>query len=135
MTNDQATLEAEAPAALPIGEGIELTIVMPCLNEAETLATCIQKARLGLEKAGVRGEVLVADNGSTDGSVKIAEQEGARVVNVKDKGYRRQVSRRLRSRHGLPIAWWRRNDLAWGHAMEKPLDRQSKLVLHWPAFF
>src|SRR5215831_583739 len=68
-------------------EIIDLTIVMPCLNEAETLSTCIQKARLGLERAGVKGEVLVADNGSTDGSIDIAEKGGARVVRVKEKGY------------------------------------------------
>ena len=66
---------------------VELTIVMPCLNEAETLAACIQKARLGLEQAGVRGEILIADNGSTDGSVAIAEELGARVVPVREKGY------------------------------------------------
>jgi hypothetical protein len=72
----------ESPAA-----PLELTIVMPCLNEAETLAACIQKARLGLERAGVRGEILVADNGSTDGSVALAEKLGARVVHVKEKGY------------------------------------------------
>ncbi|HNR72452.1 MAG TPA: glycosyltransferase family 2 protein [Verrucomicrobiota bacterium] len=60
---------------------------MPCLNEAETLAACIQKARQGLERAGVRGEILVADNGSTDGSVALAEKLGARVVHVKEKGY------------------------------------------------
>lgn len=66
---------------------IELTIVMPCLNEAETLAACVQKARLGLERAGLRGEVLVADNGSTDGSIALAEKLGARVVHVKEKGY------------------------------------------------
>ena len=65
----------------------ELTILMPCLNEAETLAACIAKARAGLERAGLRGEVLVADNGSTDGSVTIAEKAGARVVAVKEKGY------------------------------------------------
>jgi glycosyltransferase involved in cell wall biosynthesis len=65
----------------------ELTIVMPCLNEAETLARCIEKARLGLQQAGVRGEILVADNGSTDGSREIAREHGARVVNVKEKGY------------------------------------------------
>ena len=68
-------------------EPIELTILMPCLNEAETLASCIQKARAGLERAGVRGEVLVVDNGSTDGSVAIAEKLGARVVHVREKGY------------------------------------------------
>jgi hypothetical protein len=60
---------------------------MPCLNEADTLATCIRKAKLGLERTGVRGEILVADNGSTDGSVEIAKAEGARVVHVKEKGY------------------------------------------------
>ncbi|HEX3800406.1 MAG TPA: glycosyltransferase family 2 protein [Verrucomicrobiae bacterium] len=60
---------------------------MPCLNEADTLATCIQKARLGLERAGVRGEILIADNGSTDGSIEIAERLGARVVRVSEKGY------------------------------------------------
>ena len=54
-------------------DGIELTIVMPCLNEAETLAGCIEKARIGIERSGVRGEILVADNGSKDDSVQIAE--------------------------------------------------------------
>src|SRR6059058_4532299 len=70
-----------------VGEPIELTIVMPCLNEAETLAVCIQKARLGLERARVRGEILIADNGSTDGSIEIAEKAGARVARVTEKGY------------------------------------------------
>ncbi len=70
-----------------MGDDIELTIVMPCLNEAETLATCIRKAQEGLAKAGVRGEVLIADNGSTDGSIEIAEGLGARVERVQAKGY------------------------------------------------
>ena len=65
----------------------ELTILMPCLNEAETLATCVAKARRYLEENGVSGEVLVADNGSTDGSQAIAEAGGARVVAVPSKGY------------------------------------------------
>ncbi|MEA3210447.1 MAG: hypothetical protein QOE70_3504 [Chthoniobacter sp.] len=60
---------------------------MPCLNEAETLAACIAKAKLGLERAGVTGEVVVADNGSTDGSIALAEKHGARVVPVAAKGY------------------------------------------------
>ena len=59
---------------------MELTILMPCLNEAETLARCIEKARLGIQRAGVPGEILIADNGSTDGSPAIAEKLGARVV-------------------------------------------------------
>ena len=60
---------------------------MPCLNEAETLARCIESARRGIQRAGVRGEILIADNGSTDGSPAIAEKSGARVVAVKEKGY------------------------------------------------
>ncbi|HEY0920225.1 glycosyltransferase family 2 protein [Devosia sp.] len=66
---------------------LELTILMPCLNEAETLARCIAKARGFLERTGIAGEVLVADNGSTDGSQAIAEAAGARVVAVAEKGY------------------------------------------------
>lgn len=66
---------------------MEVTILMPCLNEADTLEVCIQKAWKGLEAAGADGEVLVADNGSTDDSVQIAERCGARVVHVAEKGY------------------------------------------------
>ena len=75
------------PEPVPMPEPIQLTIVMPCLNEAETLPACIEKAQAGLEKAGVRGEVVVADNGSRDGSAAIAEKYGARVVHVHEKGY------------------------------------------------
>lgn len=66
---------------------VQLTILMPCLNEAETIAQCIEKARLGIERSGVPGEILIADNGSSDGSQAIAEKLGARVVPVKEKGY------------------------------------------------
>jgi glycosyltransferase involved in cell wall biosynthesis len=66
---------------------LELTILMPCLNEAETLATCIRKARGYLEASGVSGEVVIADNGSTDGSQAIAESLGAVVVPVAQRGY------------------------------------------------
>jgi glycosyltransferase involved in cell wall biosynthesis len=66
---------------------MELTILMPCLNEAETLALCIGKAQAFLKRAGIAGEVLIADNGSTDGSQEIAEALGARVVPVAQKGY------------------------------------------------
>ena len=64
-----------------------LSIIMPCLNEAETLPACVLAAKKGLEAAGVSGEILIADNGSTDGSQEIARQLGARVVNVREKGY------------------------------------------------
>ena len=65
----------------------ELSIVMPCLNEARTLAGCIRKAQLFLKEHGVSGEVIVADNDSTDGSIKIAEKMNARVVTVRTRGY------------------------------------------------
>jgi hypothetical protein len=68
-------------------DGIEVTVVMPCLNEADTLATCIRKARTAMENTGIVGEVLVADNGSSDDSVAIARSAGARVVLVTEKGY------------------------------------------------
>jgi glycosyltransferase involved in cell wall biosynthesis len=68
-------------------DSVDLSIVMPCLNEAETLAPCIEKARLGIERSGVRGEIVIADNGSNDDSVLIAEKLGARVVYVEKKGY------------------------------------------------
>jgi glycosyltransferase involved in cell wall biosynthesis len=70
-----------------MSQSLELTILMPCLNEAETIAQCIAKAKVGLTRAGVPGEILIADNGSTDGSQAIAEKLGARVVTVKEKGY------------------------------------------------
>lgn len=66
---------------------IELSIVMPCLNEAETLAVCINKAQSFFERENISGEVIIADNGSTDGSQKIATDLNARVVNVPQKGY------------------------------------------------
>lgn len=65
----------------------ELTIIMPCLNEADTLGVCIDKALGFLAKYDVDGEVLIADNGSTDGSRQIATRHGARVVKVAHKGY------------------------------------------------
>ena len=66
---------------------VELSVVMPCLNEADTLATCIEKAQHAMAEAGISGEVIVADNGSDDGSVDIARELGARVVPVRAKGY------------------------------------------------
>jgi len=66
---------------------VELTILMPCLNEAETLAACIRKAKRYLRENRIVGEILVADNGSTDGSQALARRNGARVVRVVEKGY------------------------------------------------
>ncbi|MET2012062.1 glycosyltransferase [Microbacterium chocolatum] len=66
---------------------VELTILMPCLNEAETLEVCIRKARGFLERSGINGEVLISDNGSTDGSQALAESLGARVTHAPRRGY------------------------------------------------
>jgi hypothetical protein len=66
---------------------MELTVVMPCLNEAETVATCVRKAVGCLRENGIDGEVVIADNGSTDGSQQLAADAGARVVPVSEKGY------------------------------------------------
>ena len=68
-------------------ENYELTILMPCLNEAETLEICIKKALKSIKDNNIKGEVLIADNGSTDGSQDIAKANGARVINVHIKGY------------------------------------------------
>jgi glycosyltransferase involved in cell wall biosynthesis len=73
--------------AEPSLRAVEVSIVMPCLNEAETLAACIQKAQSAIEKDGLSAEIIVADNGSTDGSQAIAKELGARLIPVERKGY------------------------------------------------
>jgi glycosyltransferase involved in cell wall biosynthesis len=78
----------------------ELTILMPCLNEAETLAVCIAKAQAYLVRSGVVGEVVIADNGSTDGSQSIAEGLGARVVPVAQRGYGAALTAGIAAAHG-----------------------------------
>ena len=78
--------QVAAGSAEAQGDGIELSIVLPCLNEAETVTTCVTKAMRGLAAAGVRGEVIVADNGSTDDSPELAMAAGAEVVSVRWKG-------------------------------------------------
>ena len=82
----------QTPFNLPIDRieqqnAIEVSIIMPCLNEAETLETCIQKAQWFIAENDLAGEVIIADNGSTDGSQAIARRLNARVVNVPAKGY------------------------------------------------
>jgi hypothetical protein len=92
-----AAQRAEAPTRTPRraarataandASPLELTILMPCLNEAETIEVCVKKARGFLEQSGIKGEVLIADNGSTDGSQAMAEALGARVVGIRERGY------------------------------------------------
>jgi glycosyltransferase involved in cell wall biosynthesis len=66
---------------------VEISVVMPCLNEAATVERCVERARRAMEEGGISGEVIVADNGSTDGSREIAVRAGARVVPVTERGY------------------------------------------------
>jgi glycosyltransferase involved in cell wall biosynthesis len=84
-------------------DDIELSIVMPCLNEAETLGTCISKALAYLEGSGIRGEVVIGDNGSTDGSQEIALRCGARVVDVPAKGYGSALMGAIHSARGTYV--------------------------------
>ena len=82
------------------GAELELTILMPCLDEAATLAVCIGKARGYLARSGVAGEVVIADNGSTDGSQAIAEAAGARVIPVAARGYGAALQGGIRAARG-----------------------------------
>jgi hypothetical protein len=84
----QAILVPASPSGVEdTSQDLELSIVMPCLNEARTVGRCVSKAMWALDLMGVSGEVVVADNGSTDGSTDIAHQAGARVVAVERRGY------------------------------------------------
>ena len=79
---------------------VELSIVMPCLNEAETLATCIRKAQSYLDRSGVSGEIVIGDNGSTDGSQQIATSLGARVIPIPIRGYGAALYGAITAAHG-----------------------------------
>ncbi|GAA4774548.1 glycosyltransferase family 2 protein [Stakelama sediminis] len=83
---------------------VELSIVMPCLNEAETIAICIKKAKAFLDRHGVAGEIIIADNGSVDGSQQIANALGARIVHVEAKGYGAALIGGIREAHGRYVA-------------------------------
>jgi len=82
---------------------VNLTILLPCLNESETLETCIKKAQQSISRSGLAGEVLVADNGSSDGSQEIALSLGARLINVKQKGYGSALLAGINAAHGENI--------------------------------
>ncbi|MEZ4606421.1 MAG: glycosyltransferase [Deinococcales bacterium] len=84
---------------------LELTILMPCLNESETLATCIRKAQVYLKESHIQGEVLIADNGSQDGSTDIALVEGARLVRIAEKGYGNALRGASRPPRGAISSW------------------------------
>lgn len=92
---------AERPSTVATNQdNIEVSVVMPCLNEARTVGICVAKARASLETLGIHGEVIVADNGSTDGSQLIAEAHGARVAPVSRKGYGAAIQGGIASARG-----------------------------------
>jgi glycosyltransferase involved in cell wall biosynthesis len=83
------------------GDGnIELSVVMPCLNESATVGACVKKALGAMQQLGIRGEVIVADNGSTDGSQRIAAEHGARVVPIELRGYGSALHGGIAAAHG-----------------------------------
>jgi glycosyltransferase involved in cell wall biosynthesis len=82
----QSSIGQQGVAVMNDGE-LEVSVVIPCLNEHETIGVCVQKAVGALAQSGLSGEVIVAENGSTDGSVEIAESVGARVIPVRSRGY------------------------------------------------
>src|SRR5690242_9325902 len=82
------------------GNPLEVSVVIPCLNEAASIAFCIDKALMAFDSAGIRGEVVVADNGSTAGSARIAQEHSARVVSVEAKGYGNALRRGIEEAHG-----------------------------------
>src|SRR5687768_2529916 len=82
----ETLVQPDRDRAAPHGV-VELSVVMPCLNEADTVGACVEKALRAMREAGISGEVIVADNGSSDASTDIAERLGARVVHVREKGY------------------------------------------------
>jgi len=95
-----AVKSTSPPAPAEATRSLELTILMPCLNEAETIEVCVVKALRYLKRAGVDGEVLVADNGSDDGSQALAETAGARVVPVPERGYGAALMGGIRAARG-----------------------------------
>ncbi len=105
-------MKIEPPSQLPNQESsssptasfaFDVSVVVPCLNEANSLTFCINKAINAFRAAGLRGEVVVADNGSTDGSIQIAEANGARVVHVPQRGYGAALKAGIASAHGAYI--------------------------------
>jgi glycosyltransferase involved in cell wall biosynthesis len=87
----------------PSTEAIEVSVVLPCLNERETVAVCVTKAIAALNDAGIKGEVIVADNGSSDGSIDLAESAGARVVHISQRGYGNALNGGIEAARGIYV--------------------------------
>ncbi len=86
-TGVEETNQSSSCPTISLDEAVEVSVVIPCLNEAQSIGFCVDKARNAFRDHGISGEVVVSDNGSTDGSIDIAQQYGARVVHARLKGY------------------------------------------------
>ncbi len=124
---DSSDLKAEiAPLA------VEVSVVLPCLNEHETIGICISKAMATLETSGLNGEVIVADNGSTDGSIEIARSAGARIVHVEQRGYGNALKGGIQTARGIYIVMADSDDsYDFRHIprLVEPLRNGSELVM------
>ena len=105
MAQVESIIELPQPAIskLDLVSDVELTVVMPCLNEADTLSICISKAQRAMLENNIKGEIIIADNGSEDGSQAIAKELGSRVVNVTSKGYGNALMGGIRAARGRYI--------------------------------
>jgi hypothetical protein len=92
--------QESAGTLTPAGRQLDVSVVIPCLNEANSLAFCVEKAISSFRAAGLRGEVIVGDNGSTDRSIEIAEFSGARVIHVAERGYGAALKAGIAASHG-----------------------------------
>jgi glycosyltransferase involved in cell wall biosynthesis len=125
-------LESKINDLDPAGKLVELSIVMPCLNERETVGRCVRKALNSLREAGINGEVIVSDNGSTDGSIEIAESEGARVIHAEEKGYGSALKGGILAARGIYVLMADSDDsYEFSHAMRflEHLRTGSDLVM------
>ena len=130
-------------------EGLELTLLMPCLDEARTVGACVERAVAFLEAQAIAGEVLVADNGSEDGSREIAERAGARVVLVGERGYGAALAAGIAAARGRYVImgdsdgsydWWEvrpfldqlraGHDLVMGNRFRGEIQRGAMPFLH-----
>jgi glycosyltransferase involved in cell wall biosynthesis len=100
LTHDNSLFLGSDVSRADADATIELSVVMPCLNESRTLGICVKKALDTIERLGIRGEVIVADNGSTDGSQSLAEDLGARVVPIAARGYGSALRGGIAASHG-----------------------------------
>ncbi len=129
MGNPQGLTEHLRDRITP-GEPIELSVVIPCLNEARSLGICIDKAMAAFKIAQVTGEVVVSDNGSTDGSIEIATRHGARVVHATVRGYGNALRKGIEEARGEFIVMGDADDSYDFSELPEPFRRRHQARSH-----